>query len=183
MFWQDSFVILPLHISIMDIDFIHPLIKNLPIILSFSAMFLIVCLLYFIRDWPGNYFTRNTFYLTILYPIWFNFASWSFHAGFFNNIYNKIFNLILNISYISINKYLDKGLFEYFGPYGLYKLFFNIRKSLSFNYYSIIFISFMLFVIGLVWLISLISWTLFWSSFLINLGLFPIIIYLFFFNF
>lgn len=138
-------------------------------------MFITVWVLYFLQEWP---FIASYVSLHFLYPIWFLFASWSFNAGFFNNLYNKLFLLLLEISYISINKYLDKGLFEYFGPYGFYKLFMFIRKNLFIPTYSILFIAFMLFVIGLILLISFISWTFFWSNMLFNIGLFPIIIYI-----
>jgi hypothetical protein len=56
-----------------------------------------------------------------------------------------------------VNKYLDRGLFEYFGPYGLFKLFALIRNNLFFQYNSIIFVAFMIFVMALIILISLIS--------------------------
>lgn len=39
-FWQDSIYVLPTHFSFIDTEFIHPLIKNLPVLLSLSAMYL-----------------------------------------------------------------------------------------------------------------------------------------------
>lgn len=38
-FLQDSVVILPSHFSPLDTEFIHPLIKNLPVIFSLFFMF------------------------------------------------------------------------------------------------------------------------------------------------
>lgn len=37
-FWQGSIYILPKHFSPLDTEFIHPLIKNLPVILSLFFM-------------------------------------------------------------------------------------------------------------------------------------------------
>jgi hypothetical protein len=48
--WQDSFVILQTHIGLMDVDFIHPVIKNLPILFSLSAMAITVFFIYDIRN-------------------------------------------------------------------------------------------------------------------------------------
>jgi NADH-ubiquinone oxidoreductase chain 5 len=42
-FWHESIVILPVHFSPLDTEFIHPLVKNLPVI--FSLLFM--CLTYF----------------------------------------------------------------------------------------------------------------------------------------
>lgn len=47
------------------------------------------------------------------------FLSCWFYKYYYNNIYNKF----ADISYVSVTKYLDKGFFEYLGPYGLYKIF------------------------------------------------------------
>jgi hypothetical protein len=136
-----------------------------------------------IRWWSVLAHTYDVFYWDFIYPVWFLFASWSFHASFYNTIYNKFFNSILVCSYTMVNKYLDRGLFEYFGPYGLFKLFALIRNNLFFQYNSIIFVAFMIFVMALIILISLISWTFFWCNFFFNLGLFIVFILLLIYDF
>lgn len=37
-------------------------------------------------------------------------------------VYNTIFVKTLNFSYNSTNKYIDKGILEFFGPFGVYLL-------------------------------------------------------------
>lgn len=86
----------------------------------------------------------------VLYKIWFILGSWSFHAGFFNTIYNKLFLSIFQGAYWQINKYLDKGLFEYFGPFGIYKSIRFLHLRLNFSNYSIIFFSISFMFIGVI---------------------------------
>ena len=57
---------------------------------------------------------------------WNKVASFFYHSGYFNTVYNNIFLNLLEVSYISTNKYIDKGILEFFGPYGFYKFFRNI---------------------------------------------------------
>ena len=136
-FWGDSIYILPVHFSPLDTEFIHPLIKNLPVILSilfsfFTYFLLILCNSPYMMD----YKIINHFYL-----YWLQISAFFYHAGFINTIYNYIFKNILIISYNSVTKYLDKGFFEFFGPYGLYKSFYYIYQFLRFSWYSVISVS------------------------------------------
>ena len=53
------------------------------------------------------------------------YFSFFYHAGYFNLIYNNIFLTFFEFSYITTNKYIDKGILEFFGPFGFYKFFRN----------------------------------------------------------
>ena len=47
-FWKDAIYLSADHFFWGDIDFIHPFIKNLPVLLSLSAMWLMIFFLYYI---------------------------------------------------------------------------------------------------------------------------------------
>lgn len=82
------------------------------------------------------------------------FNSFSYHAAFFNIIYNNLFILSINYIYLIYVKSLDRGIFELFGPFGLFIFFRNINfyyKNLYFVFLSltlyIIFIVIILFML------------------------------------
>jgi len=150
-FWQDAIFVLPEHFSFIEIEFIHPFVKNLPVLFSSTSMFLTYCLLtyyYILVQLRVLNFNFHYFY----YQIYF-FVSRSYHAGFFNTLYNKLFISIFQISYICINKYLDKGFFEYFGPFGIYKVMRFFNNNLYFMQYSLIPFSISFMFIGLIFFV------------------------------
>lgn len=57
-------------------------------------------------------------------------ASFFYHSGFFNAMYNRLFNNLFVASFFAFTKLLDKGLLEFFGPVGLYRLTAHSNKSL-----------------------------------------------------
>lgn len=112
----NSIYVLPSNFNYIDAEFLHPLIKNLPFILSLLGLFLGVL----VADILDRYtLILNTSFLKVVNKI----STFFYNAGFFNTFFNDLFIFILKISYIVPNKYGDKGFFELFGPFGLYKLF------------------------------------------------------------
>jgi len=184
-FWSNSIIVLPCHFYFIDIEFIHPLIKNLPVILSLIALLFTEYFLNLVKIWPLKYFNKSLLYKCYLYKGWFIFNSFFYNAGFFNIIYNNIYIYILKISYISTNKYLDKGIFEYLGPFGFYKIFKYLHKNFQFYNYSIIFfVIFFLFISTSIIFILIILF--YYNAIYIiinNLGLIVIILLITFFNF
>lgn len=177
-FWQDSIYILPIHFSFIDIEFISPFVKNIPVFFSLSAMYIAFFLFYYI-DYLLLYGNRGWFYL-FLYNMYFVLGSWAFYAGFFNTIYNRIFLNSFSFSYKHINKFLDKGFFELFGPFGIYKSFRNLHFSLKYSFYSLIYFSISMMFLGLVvfiwyWLVIFLS---IYIVLIKNLGLFIIFLIL-----
>jgi len=63
-----------------------------------------------------------SYFYRVYYLIYPYIAASGYHAFFFNNIYNFVYLRIFTISYLNFNKYFDRGIFEYFGPFGIYKL-------------------------------------------------------------
>ena len=148
-FWQESIFILPAHFSPLDTEFIHPLIKNLPVILSLLFMFLTYFFLYFIEIWSHTDVFKHNKFIRFIYPFWCKLSAFFYHAGFINTIYNYGFEKIMIVSYTAVTKYLDKGFFEFFGPYGLYKGFHFLYNFLRFSWYSVISISVFIMFIGI----------------------------------
>jgi NADH-ubiquinone oxidoreductase chain 5 len=139
-FWNNSIFYSLNNFYFLDVEFVNPIIKNLPILLSFIVMF-ILC---FIWD-SINFF--NTSVITSLYN---KVAPFFFYAFFFNKLYNFIYMSIFKYSYFISNKYLDKGLLEILGPYGLYKFFRILNDYFSRWLSSLIFIYLFVFFLSLV---------------------------------
>lgn len=109
-FWFDSLFFLPQNFLFIEAEFLHPFIKNLPIILSIFGMFFGYFFYYFfLSNFTINKKIGFKFFIkiaNILNPFFF-------YAGFFNFVYNKIFNILYIFSYSVSTKNLDKGFFEY----------------------------------------------------------------------
>jgi NADH-ubiquinone oxidoreductase chain 5 len=110
------------HFNYIDIEFLNPLIKNIPFFLTLLGVLLTLFLINY-KNKKKNfffylfYFTRNKMYIFF------------FNAGFFNFFYNKILVFLIKIFYIINIKYIEKGFLELYGPVGLYIKF----NSLSYR--------------------------------------------------
>ena len=144
-FWNNSIYLFFNNFFFIDIEFIHPLIKNLPIILCFLNMYIFNFLL-------NIKINKKLFYSDTIYIIYLKLLSFFYYALFFDRLYNLIYLNTLNYSYLITAKYIDKGFLEFFGPFGIYKLFRNISLSLQniipqllFYYLFIFFLSLFIF--------------------------------------
>jgi NADH-ubiquinone oxidoreductase chain 5 len=160
LFWNNSISQFYYNYIFIDVEFMHPLIKNLPIILCFLVMFILYILL-------SNIY--NIKFIYIYYNIYIYIASFFYYGLFFNKIYNKIYNQIYYYSYTVTNKYLDKGLLEIVGPFGVYKLFFYLNKKIIYMVSSLIYIYIFFFLFSLlIFFILLILINFVNISFIIN---------------
>ena len=149
-FWNNSIYVSLDHFYFLDIEYIHPLIKNLPIILSL----LIMILLFFLLDNSWFFFLNyNSLYKKLL-SYYYYVAPFFYYALFFNKLYNNLYALIIKYSYTIFIKYIDKGLLEVIGPFGFYKFFkkfnyilMNSVTSLIFFYIYLFFLSLGLFIL------------------------------------
>ncbi len=128
-------------------------------------MFLTYFFLNLIKIWSFTFDYRASWFI-LIYPFWCQFSAFFYHAGFINTIYNWSFEKLLVISYNSTTKYLDKGIFELFGPYGLYKGFHFIYYALKFSWLSSISIAIFIMFTGIC-LIFLYSYLIITSLFLV----------------
>lgn len=111
-------------------------------------------------------FSIHIIYARILYPLWTRLATFAYHAGFFNTLYNVISINMLTISYKCANKFLDKGIFEYLGPFGIYKAARSLHYKLKGNHnvYFNVFFMFLALV-----------FSIFISLVLVNFAFLPIV--------
>lgn len=181
-YWNTSIFVLPTHFTYIDNEFIHPFVKNLPVIVSLTAMYFTWFVLNYITMLNKIGYTFLNKYTKFYYPTWFLLGSFLYHAGFFNTLYNCLFLKIFTISYSSTNKLLDKGYFEYFGPFGSYKLFYYLHYYFQNSWVLVIFFS--IFFIFLATCVIIASWIIITSSFhlvvLKFIGLIPVCILLIF---
>lgn len=167
-YWKNSICILPIHFGFIETEFIHPIIKNLPVIFTFLFIFIMWV---FLELFNKNYILRfNTFFKDIM--------AFGYHAGFFNVLYNNLFIILYNTSYSYNNKLLDKGFFEYFGPFGIYKFFYNLKNLFPYAYPFLITISLFMMFLSIIIFLFIFS-SAFSNIFLVlikELGLLPVII-------
>ena len=108
------------HISLLEAEFALPsLLKCLPIILSFLGAGLAL------------YFYHNIYYLTTSYSITQNIYTFLNGKWWFDVLINKyIIQNGLNNGF-SISKYVDRGIVEIVGPFGLSNTFTRLSQSLA----------------------------------------------------
>ena len=146
-FWGNSIFILTSNYSQFDAEFSLLVSKYLPLLASIMGVVIF-------------YITINYYYLL---SVWFfEFTVLSRAYKFANKamafdyiLVDKLFSCLMGFSYMIIYKYVEKGLFEYFGPLGLYSIVIlvynklsNLNTGLIFNYiyYIIICLFFLLLV-------------------------------------
>jgi hypothetical protein len=72
LYWQDSIFILPSHFSLINTEFVHPFIKNLPVLLSLSAMYLTLFCLFMLNIYVDVVLIdiRDIMIIIILFFVW-----------------------------------------------------------------------------------------------------------------
>jgi NADH-ubiquinone oxidoreductase chain 5 len=123
LFWNNSIYLFIDNFFLIDVEFIHPLVKNLPILLCLTIIIILFIILNNNWNFYINYYKK---YIKIYQKI----APFFYYALFFNKIYNKIYSYIMYYSYLIFTKYIDKGILEIIGPFGFYKLFKKLNKYL-----------------------------------------------------
>ena len=126
--WGNSILILPYHDNLLNYYFLPIFIKDVPLIFTLISIWYIWGF-YKITKIKKNIFINKYISSYFFLSYYYNLCNIGYNAFFFNNIYNYIFIYIYKLFYIVNVKYLDKGIFEYFGPFGLY----NINKYILNN--------------------------------------------------
>lgn len=128
------------HFLDIEAEFLSPLYKNLPILLTFLG---VLSAIIYVNNFTFGYRFRFSFEIlkpsdiSILNNLYFHFffvesvfLIYFFFGGFFNYFYNFFFISLFKSSYNLNVKLGDKGFLELFGPFGFYFFFFEISKSL-----------------------------------------------------
>jgi len=150
-FFNNSIFLFNDHFIFLDIEYIHPLIKNLPITFCFLMMFILYNL------FSNLDYIKNLYILSIFDKI----SAFFFNVLFLDKLYNDLYNLLFKLSYLVQVKSIDKGILELAGPFGFYKFFRflhiklnNFISPLLFNYLFVFFFSLFLFLFILIFVLS-----------------------------
>ena len=154
-----------IHFNYIDIEFLSPIIKNIPFFFTIIGIFLTYFLI--------NYKNKNFYFLFFklkkyMYVFFFN-------GAFFNFFYNKILVFSIKLFYIINIKYIEKGFLELYGPVGLYIKFrdlnFKSRVWVSNYIYITLFLIFslLIFVLFLIYL-----------NYIINLKLLYLLLFIYY---
>jgi NADH-ubiquinone oxidoreductase chain 5 len=144
------------HFNYIDIEFLNPIIKNIPLLFTIIGILFTFFLI--------NYKNKNKILFLFFFYLKKKMYTFFFNGAFFNFFYNKILVFIIKIFYIINIKCIEKGFLELYGPVGLYLSFRNINirgRFLSSNYIYItlffifILLIFLLFLIYLNYIIKL----------------------------
>lgn len=170
-FYNNAIIIFNYHFNFIDIEYIHPFIKNLPIILCLVLILIINLIFNNLNNKINLNFSNNI--LNIFIKIQFFY----YYALLYDKIYNEIYSNILNYTYLISTKYMDKGILELIGPFGLYKLFIFLNNKIQHFIKPLIFyylFIFFFFIVFLIWIIIII-YTFNFNIFVEHFGLILII--------
>ena len=147
---ESSIYIKFIHFNYIDIEFLNPLIKNIPFFFTLIGIFFTFFLINY------NYKKKKIYIFFFLFKK--NMYIFFFNGAFFNFFYNKILINLMQIFYIINIKYIEKGFLELYGPVGLYLKFreLNFKSkiwasnyiyiSLFYIFVTFIFILFLIFI-------------------------------------
>jgi len=147
-FWKNSIFIFPKSYLLVDVEFLHIFPKILPLFFSLIGGYLA----FFVYS---TYLTK--FYSNKNHDFFKVFYTFLNRKWYFDRVYNQyVSQNILNLSYDFFYKSIDRGLIEYFGPFGLIffvqTVGFNLKKNQtgSILYYLFLFIVSFFFVLFLI---------------------------------
>jgi NADH:ubiquinone oxidoreductase subunit 5 (subunit L)/multisubunit Na+/H+ antiporter MnhA subunit len=139
----------PFTSQLIESDFLSASVKQLPLL--FTLFGLVVSIL-ICTTTPGLFLlTRPSYY----YIAMFLNQKW-----FFDKLYNTVALRFMKNCFYSFYAFLDKGIIEFFGPTGLYRVFWNVSLNLRFYQGG---------VVSYYFLISLVCLVVFFAGFLVIL--------------
>jgi proton-translocating NADH-quinone oxidoreductase chain L len=147
-FWNNSIYIDPIHNQMIDAEFLPPVIKLLPVLVSFAGLFSSFYLYFFQFKLLYEFkISENGLYF-------YNFLN---RKWYFDKIYNEFINqYIFKIGYHYSYKMIDKGLIEMFGPYGLMTIFSFLSQQIILLQTGYIYHYSLLILISTIFLINII---------------------------
>nr|YP_010507909.1 NADH dehydrogenase subunit 5 [Phytophthora citricola]UXG56236.1 NADH dehydrogenase subunit 5 [Phytophthora citricola] len=163
-FWNNSIYINPLNNQMIDAEFLPTFFKLLPVILSFCGLFGAFYLYFFKFKFLYNLKISE-------YGLYFyNFLN---RKWYFDKIYYEFINqYILQIGYNVTYKMIDKGLIEICGPYGLTTIFAFLSQRIILLQTGYIYHYSLLILIGTIFLINIIFFSIIYYFNVITLLLF-----------
>ena len=152
-FWQHSIFVLPQNNLFIESEFIPSYVKLVPTIFSFLGAILAIVL--------------NSYYASFLYnicltPIGLKTYAFLNKKWYFDKLYNEYFNKpLVSFGYFVSFRTIDKGVVEMMGPYGVVSSFNFMMKKISKLQTGYIYHYAFIMLIGIVTLLTTIS---FWSN-------------------
>lgn len=123
-FWGNALFVLPQNMLVFEAEFLPHSIKMIPVIFSVSGMIL-AHILYSINPLKTLY----QFKLTQFGLGFYNFFN---RKWYFDKVYNEYLNQgVLYIGYDGTYKVVDRGIIEFFGPFGLSNVLYNSKLNAS----------------------------------------------------
>jgi NADH-ubiquinone oxidoreductase chain 5 len=121
---ESSLYIKFIHFNYIDIEFLNPIIKNIPFFFTLMG----ICFTFFLISY--NYKNKKKYIYFFLLKK--NMYIFFYFGAFFNFFYNKILVSLMQFFYIINIKYIEKGFLELYGPVGLYLKFreLNFRSKI-----------------------------------------------------
>ncbi len=137
-FFGNAILILPSNFNIIEMEFFPWYIKIIPIFFSLSGF--ILTLLFYFKYIDLIYLIKITFFSIYKFLV----KKW-----YFDIIYNKfIVKPLFLFSYTSVYLVLDKGLLEFFGPFGLKIILSKFSKQVQFLHTGVIYHYFCFMIFG-----------------------------------
>lgn len=168
-FWNNAIYVHPHNIQMIDAEFLPTFLKLLPVIFSMFGLLLAFVLYQFNFKFFYELKTSN------IGLYFYNFLN---KKWYFDKVYYELINQnLLKISYNVTYKLVDKGIIEFFGPYGLLFIFSNWSNKIIRIQTGFIFHYSLLIFLGLIFLVSIILISIYFN--LISLLIFLFIIFLF----
>jgi NADH-ubiquinone oxidoreductase chain 5 len=155
------------HFNYIDIEFLNPLVKNIPLLLTIIG----ILFTYFLINLKNKNKILFLFYFLIknkMYTFFYN-------GAFFNFFYNKILVLLIKLFYIINIKYIEKGFLELYGPVGLYLKFKKFNIESKFFASSYIYITLFFIFVLLIFILFLI-----YLNYIINLNIFYLLLFIYY---
>jgi NADH-ubiquinone oxidoreductase chain 5 len=109
------------HFNYIDIEFLNPLIKNIPLFLTLIGIFFTFFLI--------KKKNKNKRIFILFFYLKINMYVFFFNGAFFNFFYNKMLVFFIKTLYIINIKHIEKGFLELYGPVGLYLNFRNFTLN------------------------------------------------------
>jgi NADH-ubiquinone oxidoreductase chain 5 len=100
------------HFNYIDIEFLNPLVKNIPFFFTILGILLTFSFI--------NYRIKNKKLYILFFILRKYLYIFFFNGAFFNLFYNKILVFLIKAFYIINIKHIEKGFLELYGPVGLY---------------------------------------------------------------
>ena len=168
--WNNTFFVLPWHFNNINSEFLPFYIKLIPVIFSITGGLTS----YFLYAIFYKIFNNNEFYNKN-----YHFYKFLSNKWYFDKIYNQfIVKNLLNFSYYTSFKTIDRGVIEILGPFGITLIIKKLSNFFSKLQTGLIYHYIFLIILGVTFILFLML-----LPYIYNISLFLVFIYLFLYQY